>query len=830
MNSESIRPLLQSKRIQIFNLLLTLFGIYKFTSAFFLAKKSMPHVSSCDPNSASDLLKNVLGFSDTHVDKLRTLGILSTHNQDDNQANGCWMPRRVDSIAIIVVDALRFDFALEHLPLSIGSRIDKELKLESKFEDEEKALNGTINDKQKDESMTLHIGRGQSQLFQFLADPPTVTMQRLKGLTTGGLPTFADISGSFGGANVDEDSWVQQMYNVDFHKRGLVQHGKMAFVGDDTWVDLFPHEFHEAHPYPSFNTRDLDSVDNGCLKHLPRLLHHFGSNSLMENGADVQNNTYFELLVTHFLGVDHVGHTYGPHNSHMDTKLEQMDDALQTILGKIDEAKDVCQVAFIFGDHGMTEDGNHGGGSDEETHAALFAHYSPGCGDLGPSLDLNGSEVGKHSEEAFKSINQIDLVPTIALLLGLPIPFANLGGAVPALLPPLIRNENHTIPQVIEAPFVATALALNAAQVWDYLSTYSSSANKLPDDSMMELKAILDDATNHLKSALDQNGGFDSVVYREACGLYRYFLFSATDLGKKVWTKFDTFGMNLGIVILLLALFIQLLLIFLVGMKTNQKEMKSDSLSSLDRKEKFVEYFVLGGTILMHCVLLTFSNSYISAEGSIVMYLLGIICIMIALFSYLKEETYDGSLVQNISAPLMIAACARLNELFISGHGMDPSIRAHWAHRHSVFLTSLIIMVIIRIIYFNRRKTEDGKLHAAMDILTSSLLAFSWHEKRSEEVHRQGYLTTRFAMLLCIVGFFMELYKMRLHSTMQGGYATFHRQNRLLVKVILFVVTVTGPSAAASSVLFVLQYVVFSVLIQKQSKVSFNICFLSDVM
>jgi len=30
-------------------------------------------------------------------------------------------------------------------------------------------------------------------------------------LTTGGLPTFADISGSFGGAIVDEDSWLTQL-------------------------------------------------------------------------------------------------------------------------------------------------------------------------------------------------------------------------------------------------------------------------------------------------------------------------------------------------------------------------------------------------------------------------------------------------------------------------------------------------------------------------------------------------------------------------------------------------------------------------------------------
>ena len=36
--------------------------------------------------------------------------------------------------------------------------------------------------------------REHTRLYQFIADAPTVTMQRLKGLTSGGLPTFLDAS------------------------------------------------------------------------------------------------------------------------------------------------------------------------------------------------------------------------------------------------------------------------------------------------------------------------------------------------------------------------------------------------------------------------------------------------------------------------------------------------------------------------------------------------------------------------------------------------------------------------------------------------------------
>ena len=46
----------------------------------------------------------------------------------------------------------------------------------------------------------------------------------------------------------------------------------LALVEDDTWFALFPTQFTDPHPYPSFNTRDLDTVDNGCMAHLPEML------------------------------------------------------------------------------------------------------------------------------------------------------------------------------------------------------------------------------------------------------------------------------------------------------------------------------------------------------------------------------------------------------------------------------------------------------------------------------------------------------------------------------------------------------------------------------
>lgn len=62
--------------------------------------------------------------------------------------------------------------------------------------------------------------------MHFIADPPTTTMQRLKALTTGSLPTFIDVGSNFASTAIIEDNWVEQ----------IVSSGRnITFLGDDTW-------------------------------------------------------------------------------------------------------------------------------------------------------------------------------------------------------------------------------------------------------------------------------------------------------------------------------------------------------------------------------------------------------------------------------------------------------------------------------------------------------------------------------------------------------------------------------------------------------------------
>lgn len=47
--------------------------------------------------------------------------------------------------------------------------------------------------------------------MKFIADAPTTTLQRLKGITTGSLPTFIDIGSNFATPEINEDNIIDQV-------------------------------------------------------------------------------------------------------------------------------------------------------------------------------------------------------------------------------------------------------------------------------------------------------------------------------------------------------------------------------------------------------------------------------------------------------------------------------------------------------------------------------------------------------------------------------------------------------------------------------------------
>ncbi|GAA50064.1 phosphatidylinositol glycan class O [Clonorchis sinensis] len=280
-----------------------------------------------------------------------------------------------------------------------------------------------------------------ARLLHFLADPPTTTLQRLKGLVTGSMPTFVDAGSNFGSSELKEDNLIHQW--IQAKKR-------VRFVGDDTWMGLFPNSFHEAHPRPSFNVKDLDTVDQAVVSYV---------SSALNNSSD------WDVLIGHMLGVDHCGHTYGPAHAEMRRKLREVDQFVRAIISKLNKN----DLLVVLGDHGMTASGDHGGDSSAELDAALFVYSSRGFNSAGEQGFGNGTA----------RIDQIDLVPTLATLTGVPIPYSNLGVCVKELLSPDVDFRQ--------------CLLVNFVQLINYTLTYCREIGPFPMES--ELKQFFANMT-----------------------------------------------------------------------------------------------------------------------------------------------------------------------------------------------------------------------------------------------------------------------------------------------------------------------------------------------
>ena len=126
----------------------------------------------------------------------------------DPTGTGCWGRRYFDRAIIVLVDALRHDF-IE--PLRDQGKSNSKPHYRGNFPAVASAL---------------ATQAAQSRLAIFEADPPTTTSQRLKALTTGGLPTFLEIRKNFDSQKVGEDNWVDQIYTNG---------GSVGRLGDNTW-------------------------------------------------------------------------------------------------------------------------------------------------------------------------------------------------------------------------------------------------------------------------------------------------------------------------------------------------------------------------------------------------------------------------------------------------------------------------------------------------------------------------------------------------------------------------------------------------------------------
>ncbi|XP_065873889.1 uncharacterized protein [Euphorbia lathyris] len=211
-------------------------------------------------------------------------------------------------------------------------------------------------------------------------------------MVSGAIGGFLDVAFNFNTQAMLDDNLLDQFFRIGW---------KMVMLGDETWLKLFPGLFVRHDGVTSFFVKDTVQVDHNVSRHL---------------GNELSRDDW-NLLILHYLGLDHVGHIGGRSSFLMGPKLKEMDEAVKMIHLSTVNTHNNNQgqtLLVVVSDHGMTDSGNHGGSSFEETDSlALF---------IGLKKD-----VSEYASASYNSVLQVDIAPTLALLFGVPIPKNNVG-------------------------------------------------------------------------------------------------------------------------------------------------------------------------------------------------------------------------------------------------------------------------------------------------------------------------------------------------------------------------------------------------------------------
>ena len=470
------------------------------------------------------------------------------------QVVGACGERHFGRVVVLVVDALRYDFA----GLDSGSAGGGEAA---------HAWVGALGSVRE----ALESAPWAARAVRFVADAPTTTAQRLKGLATGSVPTFGEVAGAFSPARGAEDTVWERAW-VD---GGL----RVGVGGDDTWVAVFGDQMRWARPYPSFNVKDLDTVDEGVLRDvLPEALgvppmawawNGHGEAATApgaadpgpDPGADAGARAFgrgtWDVVIGHGLGVDHAGHIFGVETPEMGAKVAQMDAAVRWLMDTLDaqeaaadcdvegegEARPECRtLLLVLGDHGQTLHGDHGGGSEEEVDTLLFAYAAGGRRRRGDNCEVGGDscEVGGDScegtcgagrwEERYATrvggiprMPQVDFAATLAALLGVGAPFGSLGSPSLELLslsPLLVARGAERAEKALD-----DAVERAAWGVRRYLDRYAS-VKGLP----AAVQAAVDAAWADARGAAASGGGRDA---------HQRFIAVAAGACRAMWAEFN---------------------------------------------------------------------------------------------------------------------------------------------------------------------------------------------------------------------------------------------------------------------------------------------------
>ncbi|XP_012928504.1 GPI ethanolamine phosphate transferase 2 isoform X2 [Heterocephalus glaber] len=453
---------------------------------------------------------------------------------------------------------------------------------------------------------TYLVGKGPSHSFVAEAKPPTVTMPRIKALMTGSLPGFVDVIRNLNSPALLEDNVIRQAKAAG---------KRMIFYGDETWVKLFPKHFVEYDGTTSFFVSDYTEVDNNVTRHLERVL---------KRGD-------WDILILHYLGLDHIGHVSGPESPLIGRKLREMDGILMKIYtALLTKERETLSPSLLVlcGDHGMSETGSHGAASAEEVRTPLVLVSS--------AFERKPDDI-RHPTQ----VQQTDLAATLAIGLGFPIPKDSIG----SLLFPVVERR----PMREQLRF----LHLNAIQLSRLLQENVPSYEKDPGFEQFVMAEKLHGNWVKLHLEEDRSGALLNLGTKVA----RQYLGALRTLSLALSThvaQYDTYSMAVGTIIVLETLI--LLLLSIPQVLRRRAELEVPLSSPVFSLLFYLMFLVLSA---IHVVVCTSAESscYLCslpwlAAGGVMVLVSALLCVIASAFARMvMDSTFLRKVQQSAAHP-----------------------------------------------------------------------------------------------------------------------------------------------------------------------------------
>ncbi|XP_068787638.1 GPI ethanolamine phosphate transferase 1 isoform X7 [Struthio camelus] len=202
-----------------------------------------------------------------------------------------------------------------------------------------------------------------------------------------------------------------------------------------------------------FGAQDAAKLDTWVFDHVKSFFNSSRSNQTLYSALNEEK----VVLFLHLLGIDTNGHAHRPNSREYKENIRKVDEGVKEMASMLDNfyGNDGKTAFILTSDHGMTDWGSHGAGHPSETLTPLVAW---GAGVNYPQrvasqfFEDNFLEEWKLENLKRLDVNQADVAPLMASLIGVPFPLNSVG----TLPLEYLNNSAH---------FKAESIFTNAVQI-----------------------------------------------------------------------------------------------------------------------------------------------------------------------------------------------------------------------------------------------------------------------------------------------------------------------------------------------------------------------------